>query len=77
VNDFVFCWGLFEELTQVGRRLGLWKDLQVHVHRDLHASASRHGKRELARVTIDRVDLGLKSDGMLRVAIILFRLLQR
>jgi energy-coupling factor transporter ATP-binding protein EcfA2 len=65
---------LFEEFVEVGRRIGLLEDVKVKVYRDPDANTGTH-RRDLVSVLFDGTDLGLLSDGTLRVAEILIWLI--
>jgi putative AbiEii toxin of type IV toxin-antitoxin system len=66
--------GRFDELVQLGRRTGLLEEIKVKLYRDPEAGPGAH-RRDLASVVVDGTDLGLLSDGTLRVAEILVWLL--
>lgn len=56
-----------QEFVELGKSLGLWQDLQVAIYR-------AQKSEDLARVLFDGVDIGLLADGTLRVAEILWHL---
>jgi len=64
----------FEELVDLGRRTGLLDEVEVKLYRDPDAGRTAH-RRDLVSVLFDGTDLGLLSDGTLRVAEILMWLL--
>lgn len=66
--------GRFDEIAEIGRRTGLFGEIKVKLYRDPDAGSGA-GRRDLVRVIVDGTDLGLLSDGTLRVAEILTWLL--
>lgn len=60
----------FDELVELGRRTGLLEEIKVKLYRDPEASPGAR-RRDLASVLVDGTDLGLLSDGTLRIAEIL------
>jgi hypothetical protein len=64
----------FDEFAELGRRVGLLDEVKVKLYRDPDAAPSEQ-RRDLVSVLINGTDLGLLSDGTLRVAEILMWLL--
>lgn len=60
---------LFEEFAELGRRTGLLNGVKVKMYRD--PDANNAPRRDLVSIIIDGTDIGLLSDGTLRVAEIL------
>jgi predicted ATPase len=65
---------LFDEFVELGRRTLLLRDVQVKIYRDPDVDVAPSQRRDLVRVLLDGVDLGLASGGTLRVAAILVAL---
>lgn len=64
----------FDEFVELGRRIGLLGNVMVKIYRDPEVG-HRGRRRDLVSVLVDETDLGLLSDGTLRVAEILIWLL--
>ncbi len=64
----------FDEFVALGRRIGLFEQVNVKLYRDLDADRTAPS-RDLASVVVDGTNLGLLSDGTLRVAELLLWLL--
>ncbi len=64
----------FDELVELGRRTGLLEEVKVKMYRDPEAKRTAH-RRDLVSVLVDGTDLGLLSDGTLRVLEILLWLI--
>lgn len=64
----------FDELVELGRRTGLLEEVKVKLYRDPETDPGAH-RRDLVSVLVDGTDLGLLSDGTLRVLEILMWLL--
>jgi len=64
----------FDEFVDLGRRTGLLDEVKVKLYRDPEASSGPR-RRDLVSILINGTDLGLLSDGTLRVAEILMWLL--
>jgi hypothetical protein len=60
----------FDEFVELGRRIGLLNEVKIKLYRDPDVSTAAHG-RDLVSVLFDGTDLGLLSDGTLRVVEIL------
>ncbi len=60
----------FDELLALGRRVGLLDEVNVKLYRDAEPNRTTHSK-SLVSVEVDGTDLGLLSDGTLRVVEIL------
>lgn len=61
----------FDELVELGRRVRIFSDMEVMLLANPEHSADKRAPRQLAAVSVDGVDLGLLSDGTLRVIEIL------
>lgn len=61
----------FDELVMVGRRIGIWKDVEV----TQFSPVSKMSKEQFVTVSVDGVNLGLLSDGTLRMLELLTALL--
>jgi hypothetical protein len=64
----------FEEFIEIGRRIGLLNEVQVKLYRDPEPRRTTRS-RDLVSILFDGTDLGLLSDGTLRVAEILLWLI--
>jgi hypothetical protein len=64
----------FEELVELGRRTGLLEEVKVKLYRDPEAGSGAQ-RRDLATVLVDGTNLGVLSDGTLRIIEILVQLL--
>lgn len=61
----------FDELVELGRRVRIFSDVEVMLLANPEHSADPRAPRQLAAVSIDGINLGLLSDGTLRVLEIL------
>jgi AAA domain, putative AbiEii toxin, Type IV TA system len=66
----------YEELRQILLDLGLVHDVTVKVYEDPAADRETGKRRDFASVLFDGINLGFQSDGTLRVAEIVWKLLQ-
>ena len=64
----------FEELDAVGRRIGIWQKLAIEKYYKERGKERGRAAGVLAEVTVDGVNLGLVSDGTLRLLKILLAL---
>lgn len=64
----------FDEFVELSRRTGLLDEVKVKIYRDPEAGRGSQ-RRDLVSILVDGTDLGLLSDGTLRVAEILMWLL--
>lgn len=62
---------LFREIVDVGRRIGLWKNLEIETYK----GTSKSKRNVIATILIDGVNLGRVSDGTLRMLEILMTLI--
>lgn len=65
----------FEELNQVGRRIGIWKELHVQNYQPTQGG-SKDSISAVQAVQVDGVNLGFVSDGTIRLLNIVIVLLQ-
>jgi hypothetical protein len=68
---------LYEEFVTILRDLDLVQDVNVKIYEDPQAEQNPEERRDFASVLFDGVNIGLQSDGTLRVAEIVARLLWR
>lgn len=67
VRELYLIWSnapdLFQEIDDVGQRIGLWKKMEI----DIYKGSKKSDKNSIAAILIDGVNLGHVSDGTLRM----------